>query len=54
MAYTEALKRAVDKYKKENYDYIKLRLNKGEKDILKSRADAEGKSVNQYIRDKIF
>lgn len=54
MADSEAQKRAHKKYYEEHFEYYKLRLNKGEKDILKARANAEGKSLNQYLRDKIF
>ena len=51
---TAAQKRATEKYKKANYDYIKLRLNKGEKERIQASADAQGKSTNQYLRDLIF
>lgn len=54
MAISKAQQRAVEKYKKENYDFIKLRVDKGQKDILKARAEAEGKSLNQYILDLII
>lgn len=46
--------RAVKKYQDANYEFIKVRLNKGEKEIIKSKAEAEQKSVNQYIRDRIL
>lgn len=54
MAATNAQKRATDKWQKENYEFIKVRLNKGEKEIVKKKAEAEGKSINQYIRDRIL
>lgn len=54
MAYTAAQKRATEKWQRENYDFIKIRLNKGEKEIVKEKAEVEGKSINQYIRDKIL
>ena len=54
MGISEAQKRAIDKYKKANYDFIKVRLNKGEKEILQEKAKAEGLSVNEYIRSKIL
>lgn len=47
-------KRAIKKYKDANYEYIKLRLLKGEREIIRIKAEAEGKSVNQYIRDRIL
>lgn len=54
MAINEAQKRAVKKYQNANYEFIKVRLNKGEKEIIKAKADAKGKSINQYIRDSIL
>lgn len=54
MPYTQAGRKATDKWQKENYEFIKIRLNKGEKEKVKAAADAEGKSINQYIRDKIL
>lgn len=50
---TEAQKRAVRKYELANYDFIKIRLAKGEKDLIKAAAAEAGKSINQYIVDKI-
>lgn len=54
MAVTTAQRKATDKWQKENYEFIKVRLNKGEKEIIKEKAEAEGKSINQYIRDRIL
>lgn len=54
MAYTQAQRKATDKWQKENYEFIKVRLNKGDKDTVKAKAEAEGKSINQYILDKIL
>ena len=42
--------KAVSKYMKINYDEIKLRVYKGERDILKQHAESLGMSVNNYIR----
>ena len=41
--------RAVSKYMKENYDEIKVRVEKGQKDIIKAHAEARGESVNGFI-----
>lgn len=54
MAVSEAQKRATDKWQKENYEFIKVRLNKGDKEKIKAAADQEGKSINQYILDRIL
>ena len=51
---TEAQKRAVAKYQQKNYEFIKVRLNKGETEVIKQQAEAEGKSMNQFIRDRIL
>lgn len=50
---TEAQKRAVAKYQAKNYEFIKLRLNKGQKEQLKTAAEKAGKSLNEYILSKI-
>jgi len=52
MAQTEAQKRAIQKYHAANYEYIHLRLNKGERDIVKAKAAEAGLSINEYIRLK--
>lgn len=46
--------RAIKKYQDAHYEFIKVRLNKGEKDVLKERATKEGKSLNEYIRERIL
>jgi predicted HicB family RNase H-like nuclease len=53
MAVSKAQQKAVAKYMKENYDEIKIRIPKGNKDIYKSIAEAQGKSLNQFIIDCI-
>ena len=51
MTISKAQQKAVAKYNKENYDEIKLRVPKGDKDKYKSMAEKEGKSLNQFIID---
>ena len=51
---TPAQRRASEKYKAAHYEYIKVRLDKGQNEKLKALAAAEGKSRNQYILDKIL
>ena len=46
---TESQKRANAKYKAKAYDKIELRLYKGDRDVVKAKAESEGKSVNAYI-----
>lgn len=54
MAMKDYQLRATKKYQAANYEFIKVRLLKGEKEQIKEKADAAGKSVNQYIRDLIL
>lgn len=49
MPVSKAQQRAVSKYTKANYDEIKLRVPKGEKEHIKAFADAQGESVNAFI-----
>lgn len=46
-------KKARARYSKNHYDYFPLRFPKGKKAIVKSKAEAQGKSLNAYINDKI-
>ena len=50
---SDANRRAVAKYKKENYDQIQLRVPKGDKDRLKAHAEAQGESLNGFINRAI-
>lgn len=49
MAISKAQQRAVSKYMKENYDEIKVRVDKGQKDAIKAHALGRGESVNAFI-----
>lgn len=49
MPASKAQQRAVNKYMKENYDEIKIRMPKGKKELIKAHADAHGESVNGFI-----
>lgn len=49
MAYTEASKRATQKYIRANLDEIRFRVKKGEKEKLKAEASKQGQSMAQYI-----
>jgi predicted HicB family RNase H-like nuclease len=46
---SDANRRAVAKYKKENYDQIQLRVPKGEKDEIKAHAETQGESLNAFV-----
>lgn len=49
MPASKAQQRAVNKYMKENYDEIKVRVMKGQKEIIQAHAGAQGESVNSFI-----
>ena len=53
MPASKAQQRAVSKYMKENYDEIKVRVEKGKKDIIKAHAESTGESVNAFIQRAI-
>lgn len=53
MPASKAQQRAVAKYMKNNYDEIKIRIAKGEKDIIKAHAESNGESVNGFIKRAI-
>lgn len=49
MAYTKATNKAVQKYNKKAYDDLRIRVRKGQADIIKAHAEANGESLNGYI-----
>ena len=53
MPASKAQQKAVTKYMKENYDEIKVRVEKGRKDEIKAHAEAQGMSTNAYINAAI-
>ena len=46
---TEAQRRAVAKYVKNNYDEIKLRIPKGQRDLWRAAAEKAGESLNAFV-----
>lgn len=53
MAVSKAQQKAVAKYMKNNYDELKIRVQKGRKDIIKAHADKQGESVNGFVNRAI-
>ena len=53
MAVSKAQQRAVNKYVKNNYDEVKLRMPKGKKDVIQVHAAQQRESVNAYINRAI-
>lgn len=49
MPVSEAQKKAVKKYQTEKTDEFKIRVPKGQKDIIKGHAAQQGESLNQFV-----
>lgn len=49
MPYSEAQKRASDKYRAKTYDVMQVKVKKGQRDEYKAQAAAHGMSLNAYI-----
>ena len=50
---SDAQRKAVAKYNAANYERIELRVDKGQKSIIKAHAEARGESVNGFINRAI-
>ena len=50
MPASKANQRAVAKYMKENYDEIKVRVPKGERETIRAHAETRGESLNGFIQ----
>lgn len=53
MPASKAQQKAVNKYVKANYDLYQVKMPKGQKDTIKSHAEARGESVNGFINRAI-
>lgn len=49
MAASKAQQRATQKYIKNNYDRLELRIPKGERESIKKHAEKMGESLNQFL-----
>lgn len=47
--YTEAQAKASKKYLKESVEDIRIRVPKGQKEIVKSHSDKMGESMNSFV-----
>ncbi len=54
MPVSKANQRAVNKYKKNNYDRIEITVPKGQRGVFQSHASARGESVNGFINRAIM
>jgi len=53
MSVTESQKKAVYSYKKRNYDFFNLMMEKGKREIIKEHAKKRQESLNQFINRAI-
>ncbi len=53
MPASKAQQKAVAKYMKDNYDELKVRVPKGDKDKIKNHAESKGESLNGFIKRAI-
>lgn len=47
--YTEAQKKAASKYLHETVEDVRIRVPKGQKDIIKKHAESMGESMNAFV-----
>lgn len=53
MTVSKSQQKAVAKYMKNNYDELKVRVPKGDKDKIKSHAESKNESLNGFINRAI-
>ena len=53
MATKEAKQRAVAKYNAKAYDRLEIKVAKGNKAIIKTHAEQQGKSLNGFVTEAI-
>ena len=51
MAYTRAGMKAVDKYVKENYARLSIKVPKAQEEAVKAHAQSKGQSVNALVNE---
>lgn len=51
--YTQAQNKATQKYIKNNYDSVMLRMPKGKKEHIKAHAESRGESLNGFVNRAI-
>lgn len=53
MKYSDAQKEATARYNKKAYDRINIIVKKGQRQVIKDFAAAQGKSLNRFILDAV-
>lgn len=51
--YTAAQKKSAEKYLQEKVEEFKIRVPKGQKEVIKAYAESQGKSLNQFVIEAI-
>lgn len=51
--YTEAQAKAAKKYLKESVEDIRIRVPKGQKDVIRAAAEEAKQSLNSYVRNSV-
>lgn len=51
--YSQAQNKATQKYIKNNYDSVMIRMPKGKKDQIKAHAETNGESLNGFVNRAI-
>lgn len=54
MPVTKAQQNAVAKYRKNNYDQLKVEVKKGQKEIIQAHAAEHGESLNSFVNKAIY
>lgn len=47
-------RKANVKYKQNNYDYVKIRMSKEQREQFRQMVEVSGKGQNEYLLDLIF
>ena len=53
MAVSKKQQACVNRYVKNHYDEIKVRVDKGQKEIIQAHAEGRGESTNEFIKRAI-
>ena len=53
MPISKAQQKAVAKYRKENYEQLKIEVKKGKKQIIQTHATARDESLNKFVNRAI-
>ena len=53
MAIRESQRRAVAKYNAANYERIELRVERGQKEVIKQHASKQGETLNRFVNRAI-